>query len=410
MLTEEAFKGLPIFMISMSRWDGDISSASWSLAKVFGRTNPTYYIDYPYTYADVWRERKLPSVKTRMQALLNGKNYLNPIPDQPPLLMAATPRAVLPLQSIPRGVLYNLINHINNKAIASLIHKICALKGYKEFLFINSFNPVYLQELPKYLQPILSVYQSRDAIEAISENGLYGEITCVKNYDLSIATSTKLCENISNRTGKKVVHFPNGGDVTLFKTAIEKVLPRPQELENISGPIVGYTGAVCQRVDYELLARLANDHPDKTIVMVGPRQDKKYSSINLDTIPNLIMTGPKKLHELPAYLQYFDCAILPFRYTTLTAGIYPLKINEYLAAGKAIVSTNFSNDVASFKEHIWLAQTHDDFSNAINTAISQNDMALKLKRLAVATANSWENRVQYFWQLAYSTYQSLNSK
>lgn len=410
MLSQEAFKQLPIFIISMSRWDGDISSASWSLAKVLGRTNPTYYVDYPYTLADVWRERKLPSVQRRMNALVWGKNYVQNIPDQPPLLKAATPRAVIPLQRIPQGSIYKKINDINNTTVAKLIRKICKENGYKDFLFINSFNPIYLQEIEQYLQPTLSVYQSRDAIEAISDNGLRGEITCVQHYDLSIATSTQLCTNISARTGKEVIHFPNGGDATLFRTAIDNTLPKPKELENITTPIIGYTGAVCQRIDYELIEKTAAAHPDKTIVMVGPRQDKIHSPIDLDTIQNLVLTGPKKITELPAYLQYFDCAILPFKYTTLTAGIYPLKINEYLAAGKAVVATHFSKDVAIFKESIWLRDTHEAFIKAIDEAVQHNTPQEKEDRYTIAAGNSWEKRVELFWELAYNTYLSIHKR
>lgn len=410
MLSKAAFSSLPVFITTMSRWDGDISSASLALAKVISRNNPVYYIDYPYTWADLMRERHLPSVKARMEALLWGKNFLNPIPGQPLNLMAATPRAALPINALPPGGLYNWGTHINNQLVANLVKKICRANNLTDYLFINSFNPFYLQDIHRYLQPTLSVYHSRDAIEEVPGHGLYREVECVQHYEMAMATSYQLCRNIGQRTGKTVHYFPNGGDAQLFKSAIEQVLPKPKELIGITTPIIGYTGAICQRFDYELLAAIAQKNADKTIVLVGPRRDKQFSPINLDAIPNIIFTGSKRIEELPAYLQYFDCAIMPFKYNNLTAGIYPLKINEYLAAGRSVVTTNFSEDVRGFADHVFLAQTHDDFLQMIDIAITDKSTEKMQQRLAVASTNAWENRVIQFWDLAWGIYQQKNNK
>ncbi len=404
MLTLESFKRLPIFIISMSRWDGDISSASLALAKVFSKHNPVFYIEYPYTIADYVRERKLPSVQPRKNALLFGKNYLLPIPGQAYNLKAATPRLTLPTYSLPEGRINKMFTHYNNQVMAALVKKICKQYQYKDFLFLNSFNPNYLQEIDKYLQPTLSIYHSRDAIEEISIHGLEREIVCVKHYEMSIATSKQLCKNIAERTGELVHYFPNGGDAQLFRSAIENKFEKPKELLDIHTPIIGYTGAICQRFDYELLMKLATQHRDKTIVLVGPRKDKTYSPYNLDEVPNIVFTGPKKIDELPAYLQYFDCAIMPFKYNNLTAGIYPLKINEYLGAGRAVVSTNFSEDIAAFVNEIYLCNTHDEFIASIDKAIVDNSLEKKHVRLEIALSNAWEKRVERFWELAWDTY------
>lgn len=405
MLTKNAFENLPIFIISMSRWDGDVSSASLALAKVLSRTNPVYYIDYPYSWADVWRQRKTATLKRRMPALFYGKNYLVPVAGQSPYLVGATPKPGLPIFSLPPGVLYNIGAHYNNHRIAALVKRIIKEKKIKEYLFINSFNPSYLSKINHYLQPTLSVYHSRDAIEEIKSSWLPMENDCVQQYDMAMATSKQLCRNIASRNNRTVNYFPNGGDIQLFKTAIEKVLPMPVELQGITTPIIGYTGAVCQRIDYELLVKIASANTDKTIVLVGPRLDKQFTSINLDAIPNIVFTGTKKIDQLPAYLQYFDCAIIPFVKNNFTGGIYPLKINEYLGAGKAVITTNFSEDIASFKDHVYLADTHEEFLDAINKAINDNSLVRMQERLQAAAGNAWEERMKLFWQLAWTAYQ-----
>lgn len=404
MLSPDAFRQLPVFITTMSRWDGDVSSASLALAKVLSQHTRVFYIDYPYTWLDVWRERKQPTVKRRLSALLTGRNFLTAVPQQDVKLQAATPRAVLPVYSLPDGALYRWVSHQNNRSIAALVKLICKQEKIKDFIFLNSFNPQYLADVRQYLDPVLSIYHSRDAIEEVPGHGLNRENECARHYDLVMATAQQLCRNIAARNQVAVKHFPNGGDVQLFRTAIDPGYPRPPELADIHTPIIGYTGAVCQRIDYPLMVKLAQAFPDCTIVIIGPRKDQEFTTIRLDDYPNIRFLGPRKLDQLPAYLQYMDATIIPFLKNNLTGGIYPLKINEYLAAGRSVVTTDFSEDIQGFADHIRMASNHDDFIAQLKIALQENTPSLQVNRLAAAASNSWEHRVELFWKLAYDAY------
>jgi hypothetical protein len=114
----------------------------------------------------------------------------------------------------------------------------------------------------------------------------------------------------------------------------------------------------------------------------------------------------KRIEELPAFLQYFDCTIIPFAKTNLTGGIYPLKINEYLAAGKAVITTNFSEDIATFDEYIYLANSHEEFLSFIPKALVDNSVEIKQKRLNAAMGNSWEKRVDLLWNISLEVYKN----
>src|SRR5690606_26999899 len=123
-------------------------------------------------------------------------------------------------------------------------------------------------------------------------------------------------------------------------------LKRPRELENIKDKkIIGYTGNICHRINYDLLKTIAENNLDKIILLVGPINNQAFFNMRLNKMPNIITTGPKSIYDLPAYLKYIDCAIIPFLCNELTKSIYPLKINEYLAAGRPVVSTSFSEDL-----------------------------------------------------------------
>ena len=91
--------------------------------------------------------------------------------------------------------------------------------------------------------------------------------------------------------------------------------------------------------------------------------------------------------------------LIPFLCNKLTASIYPLKINEYLAAGKTVVSTNFSEDIRSFGDVIEVAKSDDEFVQLINKAIAEDSPEKVNQRIEVAESNTWEARVAQFWQL-----------
>ncbi len=408
MLTKDEFKKLPIFISSMSRLDDDLSSASIALAKVLSRANPVYYIEYPFTWLDLLRKRNYPKMLKRLPSLLFGKHCLIPVKGQSENLLGSIPSPGLPIFSLPPGFIQRIGIKYNNHCIVSLVNRIKKQKMINHYIFVNSFNPVYLSKINQHLQPSLSMYHSRDAIEELKSDWLNSENDCVQQYDLVMASSKKLCRNISDRNTRPVNYFPNGGDSQLFRTAVDLTLPRPTELLGIKTPIIGYTGAICQRIDYELLGKIAIAHKDKTIVLVGPRRDKGNTSIQLDSFPNIVFIESKSIDALPSYLSYFDCAIIPFVKNNLTKGIYPLKINEYLGAARAVVTTNFSEDISDFKEQVYLANSHDEFLQMVEMAVNDNSLDKVNIRLKTAETNSWEQRVELFWQLAWNTYLKKN--
>lgn len=381
----------------MSRWDGDFSSASWSLAKELARDTPVYYVDYPYTWTDLLRERNKPQVRKRLPALLYGKDPVSVIPGQSPLLKAITPPAMLPANWLSPGKLYRAILAFNNRRLFNVITKALQDDGHESCLLFNSFNPLYAQEVPKGFPAEAFVYQSRDNIRALEpylrKHGSYLEIECIRSADLSLATSRQLQRDLARLSGKEVHYFPNAADFELFSTAYRDTLPRPAVFREISGPVMTYTGNICHRVDYDLLAATALAFPEATLLLVGPRNHAGHTDIDLDAIPNLKFGGPQRIEDLPAYLAHSDVLLLPFVHNEVTRSIYPLKINEYLASGKPVVSTGFSEDIASFGSVVYLADGAEAFTAAIRTALQDDGPELAAARYAVAAQNTWTDRV-----------------
>jgi glycosyltransferase involved in cell wall biosynthesis len=114
---------------------------------------------------------------------------------------------------------------------------------------------------------------------------------------------------------------------------------------------------------------------------------------------NVILTGGKNIRELPKFLQHFDVTMIPFYCNRLTASVYPLKINEYLSAGRPVVTSNFSEDIRSFEDVIYVTENDDEFIKTLDRAIVENDEAKVKARFAVANSNTWEARVREFWDI-----------
>jgi glycosyltransferase involved in cell wall biosynthesis len=163
--------------------------------------------------------------------------------------------------------------------------------------------------------------------------------------------------------------------------------------------VICYTGNICQRLDYELLKRIATAHSDKTLLMIGPPARNDYETSGLSKLPNVIFTGRKPIGELPAYLKHSHCSIIPFLCNQLTKSIYPLKINEYLSAGKPVVTTKFSEDIVGFSKIAYLSETPEQFIRNIDKAIAEDSDANRIERMIFSASNNWEARARHFIDL-----------
>jgi teichuronic acid biosynthesis glycosyltransferase TuaH len=390
-----------IICFTLSRWDSAISSPALSLAKEFAKTNKVWYVEHPFSWKDYFKEKNTPAVQSRKSALLNGKNiYSNPS-SLPANITIVTPRLTIPVNFLPAGAMYNWLSRVNDKIIINTLRKLIKEKGLKDFVYVNFFDPYFVRKMPDDIKPLRTIYQSMDDISQVAysrKHGLKQEEEIVGNFDYTLCTSHELTR-LKSPFSPNVYFSPNAVDIDIFKKALTEKLPKPKELENINKKIIGFTGSIEYRSDFELLKKIATYHHDKILFFVGPINTDEHIKAGLDKMPNVIFAGPKKITELPAFLQYFDCTIIPYLKNTLTNSIYPLKINEYLAAGKPVISINFSEDIFSFSDVAYVVDTHDEFLAAIDKAIAEDNDALRQARLKVAEQNTWAVRVKQFWDI-----------
>jgi hypothetical protein len=151
--------------------------------------------------------------------------------------------------------------------------------------------------------------------------------------------------------------FPSSIDAAHFAAARTAGAADPADQSGIGRPRLGYFGVIDERIDLDLLAGLADARPGWQIILLGP-----VVKIDPDTLPrrpNLHYLGMKGYGELPLYLAGWDVALMPFARNESTRFISPTKTPEYLAGGRAVVSTSIRDVVRPYGE-LGLVEIADD--------------------------------------------------
>lgn len=395
-------KNFDIIYFTLFPWDNAYSSVSLSFTREFCKNNRVFYINPPYTVKDFLTGLSDQRVKKRSWSQIRHKMRYEKIPGFPDNVIAVHPPMTLPINFLPPGFLHQTLHRLNNKIVLNTIKQVIKDYDLKDFIYLNCFNPYYAGTLPEGMGQRMSIYQCIDDMyeeEYTAKHGARIEEGVLRKADIALVTSRNLWKLKSSlNPNTKILH--NAVDLNIFRKAMGKKLPRPKEIENINTKIIGFTGNLNEyRVNYALIKKVAEKHNDKTVVLVGPLNSDDYKVHGLDKMPNVILTGGKNIKELPSYLQHFDCTIIPFHCNKLTKSVYPLKINEYLAAGRPVITTNFSEDIRSFRKVIYLADNDNMFIRLIDRAIAENSPSKIVERVAVSEENTWEVRVQQFWNI-----------
>lgn len=206
-----------------------------------------------------------------------------------------------------------------------------------------------------------------------------------------IFTTSKLLFDSRSRKHTNVHYAPNGVDFELFNQATQNKLSIAHDLNEIPPPRVGFIGNLCGRIDFELLEKIARHNKKWSVIFIGPVEKEVEKDLNsLQQQGNVHYLGYKPREILPQYLKGFDVCILPFKMHAWNEHSNPLKLWEYLAAGKPVVSTPV-REMETLREVIWLAEDHEEFISGLNKAmlgVKERQTALGIE---IARNNSWDD-------------------
>lgn len=175
-------------------------------------------------------------------------------------------------------------------------------------------------------------------------------------------------------------------------------LPERQHvsLANIPRPRIGYSGTINERLDYDLLSQVASEHPEWSLVLAGdpyPWTLKTQPLKDLLALPNVNYVGRFSYQQMPAFLNNLEVCVIPYVLDARGHFRSPLKLYEYLAAGKAVVAVPTPENL-EFADVIGLGRTAAEFAGAISDALRNSTPNHIEVRQAVAKAHDWDQRVE----------------
>jgi len=212
--------------------------------------------------------------------------------------------------------------------------------------------------------------------------------------DVVFVTSPNLYES-RKRFNVNTYYHSNVADFKHFNTSLTLDYPKPVDIQDINGPILGFIGAISSyKVNFNLLSYIADLRPNYQIVLIGlvGEGDPETDITLLKKHNNIHLLGPKSYSELPVYLKYFDVALLPNMINSYTDNMFPMKFFEYLAAGRNVVSVNLKA-IQEFKEYVYISESNEEFMNHIDHVLSGKEIALE-KRLALAKQYTYQERTR----------------
>jgi beta-glucosidase/6-phospho-beta-glucosidase/beta-galactosidase len=208
--------------------------------------------------------------------------------------------------------------------------------------------------------------------------------------DVVFAGGRKLWQ-AKSRVNKNCHFYGCGVDISHFSKALEETTPIPHDVNFVHRPILGYFGVVDERLDYDLIARLADANPDWSVVIVGPLAKVDPNALPCRT--NLYWLGRREYATLPAYTKSFNVCLMPFALNEATEYINPTKALEYMATGTVIVSTAVPDVVSNFGEVVKIAQSTEEFIKLCQEAVKTPDREAIQRGVQMAGKNSWETIV-----------------
>lgn len=383
-MTDMHFKGRDIVCIGPVDWE-PIWNRSQQLMYRMPQTNRILYMEPPATLLSVFKDRSL---------LYKWSLWMKGVRSAAKNIYLYSPPVILPF-----GNIFPWINRLNQRWTSFFVKRIQRRLGFNKPI-VWTYLPGSL-ELAKGLDSSFLVY---DCVDEHSEfTGLISKEAVLKmekellSFSDIVFTSAPGLYQSKKEYARNIHLVPNAADIRLFGQAELEETIIPDDVSGLSHPLLGFVGVIHHWIDLDLIAYLAVQRPEWTIVLIGP----VGAGVNIDSykvIPNVIFLGHRDKEELPGYLKAFDVCLNTFINNELTQSVNPLKLYEYLAAGRPVVSVDMPG-VAEFAGVIEIAGDYDSFLAAVERVLESESPDKKQQRLMVAQEHSWENRLDRMMEL-----------
>ena len=252
------------------------------------------------------------------------------------------------------------------------------------------------------LNPAAVIYDCMDELSAFAGAplALQGrEASLLRRADLVLTGGPSLYD-AKRGANPRVLCLPSSVDARHFAprphAADDAMAARARALQSsIAAPRLGYFGVIDERMDLDLIERLADAQPQWSIVMVGPVV--KIDPANLPQRPNIHWLGQQPYEVLPRLIEDWEAGLLPFALNASTRFISPTKTLEYMAAGKPAISTRIKDVQTLYGDVVRVADSHGAFIAACVAALAESPAERRNRMLAMAVSvarSSWDRTAE----------------
>ncbi len=286
------------------------------------------------------------------------------------------------------------------------------------FYLINNVDPVPLLgnsrpvvyytatahvDIVKNYNPGLIIFDSVDEPSEEFEAWRPNYHKAVSSADIVLTASDKLY-GMASAINPRVYLVPNACDYDYFSgTNSAGYGEADMDILNIEKPVIGYIGVVASWCDLDLITQIADRFSHCNLVMIGPL----YNISEVPQRPNLHWLGFKPYEKLAAYARLFDVGIIPFKQTSMTESVNPIKMWEYMATGMPVVTTALP-EAKKHGELVLYSEDHEQFMSNLNKALYGDSYEKKLQRQDVARQNSWLERAKKILEIIENEMQARN--
>lgn len=382
-----------IIMISAEPWENYTwrrrHHVSWELAK----SNRVLFVEPPLTVLQPFRE-----INLSWKHLLN----LGRLKHQGRELYSYSPLKTFPLfLPFSKKIDYD---KWNREGVVRGVKKAIRKLGFKKPILWVNFSQYQYDYYGEFDEKLIVTdwydmfVGPKDTPFGEQQTKLYKKIErrILDRADIIFAVSKELEEYVKGNRGK-VFLIPHGIDVESFKNKREIKESFVKKLVSMEHPIIGYMGIMHNKIDFELLNYIAEKRPNLSMLLIGKEwltvEKEKELFKQLAQRKNILFAGELSKDDIPAYLNLCDVCLMPFKkseFNKATTG--PLKLWQYLAAGKPIVAVDQGTEF-DCKEFVYKAQNNSEFVSMIDKSLKEDNEDLIRKRQQIAFSNSWEKRV-----------------
>ncbi|WP_256585340.1 glycosyltransferase [Pseudomonas sp. Irchel 3H9] len=239
------------------------------------------------------------------------------------------------------------------------------------------------------------IYDCMDHHQGFGDNAadiLLLEQRLVRDADIRLFTSDWLAQQWPVQANRPSAVLRNAADFSQFSS-----VPASIYRDRLQRSVIGYYGAIADWFDHALVVQIAKAFPQHVVLLIGA--DTVGVRARLRGCPNVEFIGEVPYTELPYYLHGFDLCIVPFKVTPLTLATNPVKVYEYLSAGKPVVTVDLP-EMQQFGEQVQVARDTPGFIAAIAQALVPSTIEQIAQRQAFAAQQTWAHRADTLITLA----------